>query len=74
MHKFGLQMGSIDMIFSTEGDYVFLEVNPSGQFTGYANPCNYNIEKHIAEYLIATDNEENWNPLSAQPVWSSHTC
>ena len=59
MRKINLQMGSIDLIYSGDGNYVFLEVNPSGQMLGYANNCNYKIEKVIAEYLIRKQNEKD---------------
>jgi hypothetical protein len=35
-----------------KGEYVFLEVNPIGQFGMVSAPCNYNLEKKIAQYLI----------------------
>ena len=44
--------GSIDLIYSTENEYVFLEINPMGQFDWLSGNCNYNIEKKIAEILI----------------------
>lgn len=51
MIKLGLQTGSIDMMVNTKGQYVFLEVNPVGQFQVYGNDCNYYIEKEIAKLL-----------------------
>jgi glutathione synthase/RimK-type ligase-like ATP-grasp enzyme len=45
-------MGSIDMIYSKQQEYIFLEVNPSGQFMGYSEACNYQLDRIIAEYLI----------------------
>lgn len=47
-----LRMGSIDLIKSTDGNYYFLEVNPVGQFGMTSFPCNYNLEKRIANFLI----------------------
>lgn len=47
----GLDTGSIDMIKSINGQYYFLEVNPSGQFDWLSANCNYYIEKKIAHYL-----------------------
>lgn len=44
----GLNSGSIDMIYTLEKKFVFLEVNPVGQFKMTSYPCNYNIEKEIA--------------------------
>lgn len=51
MEKLRLDTGSIDLI-RTENDFVFLEVNPVGQFGWISTPCNFHIEKRIAEYLI----------------------
>lgn len=51
MKKLGLDSGSIDMIINTKGEYVFLEVNPIGQFTQVSKPCNYFLEEEIASYL-----------------------
>jgi ATP-GRASP peptide maturase of grasp-with-spasm system len=51
MLKLGYDTGSIDMIVTPEHEYVFLEVNAVGQFGMTSFPCNYNLEKKIAEYL-----------------------
>lgn len=51
MKKLDVNCGSIDMIVTPNNDYVFLEVNPVGQFGMVSYPCNYNLEKIIAEYL-----------------------
>lgn len=51
MHKLDLNCGSIDMIVTPENEYVFLEVNPIGQFGMVSFPCNYHLDKIIAEYL-----------------------
>jgi glutathione synthase/RimK-type ligase-like ATP-grasp enzyme len=32
VHSYGLKFGAIDLIFTPEGEYVFLENNPAGQF------------------------------------------
>ena len=45
MGKLNLDTGSIDMIITKEGKYVFLEVNPVGQFGMVSYPCNYYLEK-----------------------------
>lgn len=47
-----LNTGSIDMIKTKCNRYVFLEVNPTGQFGMVSKPCNYYIEKKIASSLI----------------------
>ncbi|MDX2304582.1 MAG: grasp-with-spasm system ATP-grasp peptide maturase [Microscillaceae bacterium] len=52
MHQVDLNTGSIDMILTPDNRYIFLEVNPVGQFGMVSYPCNYGIEKKIAEILI----------------------
>ncbi len=51
MKNLDLKSGSIDMIVSKDRQYYFLEVNPVGQFGMVSYPCNYHLEKKIAEYL-----------------------
>jgi ATP-GRASP peptide maturase of grasp-with-spasm system len=51
MLKLNLNCGSIDMIVTPENEYVFLEVNPVGQFGMTSYPCNFQLEKRIAELL-----------------------
>ncbi|KIX21862.1 hypothetical protein SY27_04040 [Flavobacterium sp. 316] len=51
MDELSLNSGSIDMIVTPQNDFVFLEVNPIGQFGMTSYPCNYNIEKLIAKTL-----------------------
>lgn len=51
MSKLGLNTGSIDIILSKEQEYYFLEVNPCGQFKMTSDPCNYYLEKLIAQSL-----------------------
>ena len=50
-----LETGSLDIICSTDNSMYFLEVNPLGQFGMVSGPCNYYIEKEIAERLIKKD-------------------
>lgn len=50
-----LDCASIDMIVNEHLDYYFLEVNPVGQFGMVSYPCNYNIEKRIADNLVRND-------------------
>ncbi|WP_445457473.1 grasp-with-spasm system ATP-grasp peptide maturase [Flavobacterium sp. HNIBRBA15423] len=49
--KININCGSIDMIVTPQNEYVFLEINPVGQFGMTSYPCNYNLEKKIANYL-----------------------
>ncbi|WP_294283547.1 grasp-with-spasm system ATP-grasp peptide maturase [uncultured Chryseobacterium sp.] len=52
MADVNLTSGSIDMIRDVNGRYVFLEINPVGQFGMVSRPCNYYLEKEVAEFLI----------------------
>mgnify|MGYP000874440113 CR=1 FL=1 len=52
MKKLKIICGSIDMIYTPKGEYVFLEVNPIGQFQWLSQNCNYYIEREIANHLI----------------------
>lgn len=51
MEKLNLDTGSIDLIVNKKNEYIFLEVNPIGQFGSVSFNCNYNIEKEIAKFL-----------------------
>lgn len=52
MQSIDMNCGSIDMIYTLEREYVFLEVNPVGQFQWLSRNCNYDIEREIALDLI----------------------
>jgi ATP-GRASP peptide maturase of grasp-with-spasm system len=49
--KLGLNSGSADIIIDQTGKYIFLEINPIGQFGMVSGPCNYYLEKEIAAFL-----------------------
>lgn len=51
MRLSNLNCGSIDMVYTNEKQFVFLEVNPIGQFAQVSLPCNYYIEREIAKIL-----------------------
>lgn len=51
MGKLNLNSGSIDMICTPKNEFVFLEVNPIGQYGMVSNPCNYNLHKEIAQFF-----------------------
>ncbi len=55
MRNVNLDTGSIDMIYSTDNKFYFLEVNPIGQFGMVSYPCNYKLEKKIALQLVRTN-------------------
>lgn len=45
-----LKFCSIDLIYNGK-EYVFLEINPVGQFGMTSLPCQYGIEKILAQYM-----------------------
>jgi len=53
MEKIGLNTGSLDFVKTKDNKYVFLEVNPVGQFGFVSESCNYDLEKIIAEKLVS---------------------
>ncbi|EZH75010.1 hypothetical protein ATO12_09780 [Aquimarina atlantica] len=55
MKELNLNTGSIDLIKTPDKKYVFLEVNPTGQFGFVSKPCNYYLEDKIANTLIQHD-------------------
>jgi hypothetical protein len=52
MKAINMNTASIDMIYSKDKKYYFLEANPAGQYEWNSQICNYNINKHVAKYLI----------------------
>jgi glutathione synthase/RimK-type ligase-like ATP-grasp enzyme len=52
MKKLNLQFGAIDMILTPKGEYVFLEINPSGQWGWIEALTGMPIYKSLAELLI----------------------
>lgn len=51
MQRLELNTGSLDFIVDAKDQYYFLEVNPVGQFGMVSLPCNYYLEKEVANYL-----------------------
>ncbi|MDV3950356.1 hypothetical protein CMT75_17720 [Elizabethkingia anophelis] len=50
MDSINLSTGSLD-ILKTKTGFVFIEVNPVGQFLAPSSYCNYYLEKEIADFL-----------------------
>ncbi|UOE48669.1 grasp-with-spasm system ATP-grasp peptide maturase [Mucilaginibacter sp. SMC90] len=50
--KLNLNSGSADLILDQNHNYIFLEINPIGQFGMVSKPCNYHLEKILANHLI----------------------
>lgn len=55
--ELGISTGSFDLLFSKDGKYYFLEVNPVGQSAMVSIACNYYFEKELAKALIKEDEE-----------------
>ncbi len=55
MHLLGLTFGGIDLDLTPEGDYVFLEVNPSGQWLWLDDKLTLGISDAIASWLHGGD-------------------
>lgn len=54
VEKMNLRSGSIDMIVTPENEFVFLEVNPIGQFGWVSLNCNYFLEEKVAFFFKET--------------------
>ncbi len=53
MVKFlGLSFGAIDMIVTPEDEYVFLEINPNGQWGWIEHLTGMSISKAVADFLV----------------------
>ena len=53
INSLNLSHGCIDLIFEdNKNNYVFLEINPMGQFKDLSDKCNYQIAKSIAELYL----------------------
>jgi len=57
MELLKLDTGSVDLIKGIDGEYYFLEINPSGQFRMTSFPCNYDLHYQVAKTLIKMSNE-----------------
>jgi len=53
MAELGLIYGAIDLILTPEGEYVFLEVNPSGEWGMLERDLGYPISEAIAQALLS---------------------
>jgi len=49
---YGLSFGQVDMIITPKEEYVFLEINPNGQWLWLEEQSKYNLTKDVAENLI----------------------
>ncbi|WP_440977704.1 hypothetical protein [Sedimentibacter sp. LTW-03] len=52
MEDFNLKFGAFDYIVNDKNEWVFLEVNPNGQWQWLEKELNLNISNEIVQYLI----------------------
>jgi MvdC family ATP-grasp ribosomal peptide maturase len=57
MSELGLVFGAVDLICTPAGEYVFLEVNPSGEWGMLERDLELPISDAIAEALVSTRNK-----------------
>ncbi|MBU2706448.1 grasp-with-spasm system ATP-grasp peptide maturase [Zooshikella marina] len=55
LEQLKLKTASVDMVYTKDNRYVFLEVNPVGQFGMVSKPCNYYLEEKIADYILSME-------------------
>lgn len=55
MARLKMTTASLDLIRTPDGRHVLLEINPAGQFGMVSSPCNYQLEKRVAEHLMEMD-------------------
>ncbi|SDP10272.1 hypothetical protein SAMN04487905_1022 [Actinopolyspora xinjiangensis] len=61
MRRFGLLYGALDFVITPEGRWVFLEINPGGQYGWLEAATGAAITGQLAELLTSnpTDHEEH---------------
>jgi MvdD family ATP-grasp ribosomal peptide maturase len=73
MHWFGLHYGAIDMILTPDGRYVFLEVNPVGEFFWLEHCPGLPISGAIADLLLNHSPCRDYASQVAETTVSSFT-
>ncbi len=63
MDYFGLNYGAIDLIKTPEGKFIFLEINPVGEFSWLDEAFNLQISEAIANVLMGRARRRN-SPLN----------
>ena len=54
MALLGLEFGCIDLVKTPRGEYIFLEVNPSGQWLWLDDKLDLGISAAVADWLVST--------------------
>lgn len=55
--KLGLEFGAIDLAVTEEGEYVFFEINPNGQWAWLEEVMEWPLSKEIVDLLIKGENK-----------------
>jgi hypothetical protein len=53
INSFNLFFCTIDLILDKKGNYYFLDINPSGQYSYIDDLCNFNIDTQITNYICS---------------------
>ncbi len=51
-HRLGLRYGAVDLILTPDGRYVFLEINPNGQWLWIENLTGLPISQAVCDLLL----------------------
>lgn len=65
MAHFGIVYGAVDFRLTPEGELVFLEVNPAGEFLFVEHGAGHPITAAVADWLC--------DPLPADQIWTTST-
>lgn len=52
MDNFKIKFGTFDFIVNNKKEWVFLEINPNGQWQWLEHALNLNIAEEIVKYLV----------------------
>lgn len=52
MRRLALNFGALDFVLDAEGNYIFLEINPNGQWAWIENQLKYPISNAITDLLV----------------------
>ena len=55
LKDFGLMFGAFDFIVDQNGDWIFLEINPNGQWLWLEKILGLPISKKIVDYLVCKE-------------------
>jgi glutathione synthase/RimK-type ligase-like ATP-grasp enzyme len=56
MARLGLSFGALDFVLTPDGRYVFLEINPNGQWMWLDDKLGFGITNAVVDWLCAYTN------------------